>query len=117
MRVRHLILSAMAGFILASCQDLKLGDAFLEKAPSSEVDINTIYGDAVYARRALWAAYRTLPYGLPTDQGTCMQDDMLECLTDLNHSYLGYSYNGSGSTIPAYSPLVFEIEIVEEPED
>ncbi len=33
------------------------------------------------------------------------------------YSPLGYSYNGSGSTIPAYSPLVFEIEIVEEPED
>ena len=70
-----------------ACQDLKFGDAFLEKAPSSEVDINTIYGDAAYARRALWAAYRTLPYGLPTDQGTCMYDDVLECLTDLNQSY------------------------------
>ena len=54
----------MAGFLLVSCQDLKFGDAFLEKAPSGEVDLNTIYGDAVYARRALWAAYRTLPYGL-----------------------------------------------------
>ena len=33
------------------------------------------------------------------------------------YSPLGYSYNGSGSTIPAYLRLVFEIEIVEEPED
>ena len=96
MKGRLLIIACiLTGLVMNSCQDLKLGDAFLEKAPSSEVDINTIYGDAVYARRALWAAYRTLPYGLPTDQGTCMQDDMLECLTDLNHSYLGYSYNGS----------------------
>lgn len=95
MRIRNLILSAMAGFLLVSCQDLKFGDAFLEKAPSGEVDLNTIYGDAVYARRALWAAYRTLPYGLPTAVGTGMQNDMLECITDLNHSYLGYSYNGS----------------------
>lgn len=33
------------------------------------------------------------------------------------YSPLGYSYNGSGSTIPSYSPLVFEIDIVAEPED
>lgn len=33
------------------------------------------------------------------------------------YSPLGYSYNGSGSSIPAYSPLVFEIEIVAKPED
>lgn len=32
-------------------------------------------------------------------------------------SALGYSYNGSGASIPAYAPLIFEIEIVEEPED
>lgn len=31
------------------------------------------------------------------------------------YSDLGYGYNGSGN-IPAYSPLVFEIEIVEKPE-
>ena len=31
------------------------------------------------------------------------------------YSDLGYGYNGSGS-IPAYAPLVFEIEIVEKPE-
>lgn len=33
------------------------------------------------------------------------------------YSPLGYSYNGSGSSIPSYSPLVFEIEIVAKPED
>lgn len=33
------------------------------------------------------------------------------------YSPLGYSTSGSGSTIPAYSPLVFEIEIVEKPEE
>lgn len=33
------------------------------------------------------------------------------------YSALGYNYNGSGASIPAYAPLIFEIEIVEEPED
>lgn len=33
------------------------------------------------------------------------------------YSTLGYTYSGSGSTIPAYSPLIFEIEIVEAPKE
>jgi len=33
------------------------------------------------------------------------------------YSPLGYSYNGSGASIPAYAPLIFEIEIVANPED
>ena len=33
------------------------------------------------------------------------------------YSPLGYGYNGSGASIPGYSPLIFEIEIVAEPED
>lgn len=31
------------------------------------------------------------------------------------YSGLGYGYSGSGSAIPAYAPLTFEIEIVDEP--
>ncbi len=33
------------------------------------------------------------------------------------YSPLGYSYSGSGKSIPGYSPLIFEIEIVAKPED
>lgn len=31
------------------------------------------------------------------------------------YSPLGYSYSGSGASIPGYAPLIFEIEIVEKP--
>ena len=33
------------------------------------------------------------------------------------YSDLGYSYSGSGKTIPGYAPLIFEIELVDKPED
>ena len=33
------------------------------------------------------------------------------------YSDLGYSYSGSGKSIPGYAPLIFEIELVEKPED
>ncbi len=33
------------------------------------------------------------------------------------YSPLGYSYNGSGKSIPGYAPLIFEIEIVEKPKE
>lgn len=37
--------------------------------------------------------------------------------TGMFWSNFGYGYSGSGSTIPAYAPLIFEIEFTEEPED
>ena len=33
------------------------------------------------------------------------------------YSSLGYGYSGSGSSIPAYAPLIFEIELVAKPEE
>lgn len=33
------------------------------------------------------------------------------------YSDLGYSYSGSGKSIPGYAPLIFEIELVAEPEE
>lgn len=33
------------------------------------------------------------------------------------YTNLGYGYSGSGSSIPAYAPLIFEIELVAKPED
>lgn len=51
--IKHIFV--LAGFIgsFLSCQDLKFGDDFLEKAPSNDVDIDVIYSNAQYARTAL----------------------------------------------------------------
>ena len=37
--------------------------------------------------------------------------------TGMFYSGFGYSYSGSGDVIPAYAPLIFEIEFTEAPED
>ena len=38
-----------------------------------------------------------------------------EC-TGIFYSPLGYGYSGSGSSIPGYSPLIFEIKVADKPE-
>ena len=49
-----------------SCEDFALGEKFLQKPPSGDVTIDTIFSTAEYARRVLWYAYSKLPYGFST---------------------------------------------------
>ena len=93
-----------ASFYFGSCNDLKIGDDFLEKAPGADVTLDTIFASKQYAERALAAAYRHLPYGVmyswdPAEDKLGV--DLLESTTDLCQSYLGWGcgaerhyYNG-----------------------
>lgn len=49
-----------------ACEDLAFGDKFLQKPPSTDVTIDTVFSTAEYARRVLWYSYRYLPMGLET---------------------------------------------------
>ena len=82
------IIALMSLFI--SCEDFALGDKFLQKPPSGDVTIDTIFSNAEYARRVLWNSYSTLPYGVVTgyNYSSAMWMGNLEALTDLNHSHL-----------------------------
>ena len=97
--------------LIFSCQDLNFGDDLLKKPPSGDITIDDIYADADLARRTLWAAYQTLPYGLnlrdlywgnrghwptPAQVGANGQlnQDILESITDLNHSWQLSDFNG-----------------------
>ncbi len=62
--------------------------------------------------------------GSSSSDGSTVIDGFAYCLSKMKayekgvcafYSYLGYGYSGSGSTIPKYAPLTFEIEIVDEP--
>ena len=93
-----------ASFYFGSCNDLRIGDDFLEKAPGADVTLDTIFASKQYAERALAAAYRHLPYGVmyswdPAEDKLGV--DLLESTTDLCQSYLGWGcgaerhyYNG-----------------------
>ncbi|MDT0678333.1 RagB/SusD family nutrient uptake outer membrane protein [Autumnicola musiva] len=100
-----LILVMFIGVIQACTDFTPLGDNFLEKPPSQDVTIDTIFSRADLAQRFLTNNYRTLPYGpgivdAPYDRDK-LGRAMLASLTDINQSYLTTSganrhyYSGS----------------------
>ena len=98
----HVIILMLGLATTFSCEDLAFGDKFLQKPPSTDVTIDTIFSTAEYARRVLWYCYQYLPYGLETyGYWTTMYLGNLEGLTDLNCDNVGYSsvqtiyYNGN----------------------
>lgn len=79
--------------VLFSCEDFALGEKFLQKPPSGDVTIDTIFSNAEYARRVLWNCYDKLPFGLSSKgHYTAMKVGNIEGLTDLNNT----SVNDSG---------------------
>lgn len=85
-----------------ACEDLKFGDDFLEKAPSGDVTLDSIYSKKITAEGHLASAYRTLFYGFPlqwenADNRLFME--MLDALTDMVQGVSargsGYYYNGA----------------------
>ncbi|MFO7852746.1 MAG: RagB/SusD family nutrient uptake outer membrane protein [Bacteroidota bacterium] len=91
--IKNIFLIAILGALLSSCEELKFGNDFLEKEPSVDVTKNTIFSSLELAERYLWQGYRTLPYGLNLNwsaKGNKIGMDILESLTDLNHSFLSW---------------------------
>lgn len=92
--IKYIYLSVLStiAFTVVSCEDLKFGNEFLQKPPSSDVTIDTVFSSAEYARRMLWYSYQNMPFGLETPgYGTAMHLSTQEALTDLNQSTLTYS--------------------------
>ena len=100
--VQGLVLSLLLAMTM-SCEDFALGEKFLQKPPSTDVTIDTIFSTAEYARKVLWYSYSLMPYEFPTGYNftSAMWYGILEGLTDLNNSYLTWDgvsmlyYNGS----------------------
>lgn len=98
--IQGLMLSLLLAMTI-SCEDFALGEKFLQKPPSGDVTIDTIFSSAEYARDVLYYTYGMLPYGLPIGYNfkTGMWYGILEGLSDLNQSYLTWD----GVTMLYYS--------------
>ena len=79
---------------IASCtDDLKFGNAFLDKSPGEDITIDTVFSKAEFAQQFLWNSYSTLFYGLNwdwSDRGNRMGMGLPESLTDNFQSYLSW---------------------------
>lgn len=73
-------LSALASLFTA-CEDLKFGNAFLDKPIGTDITIDTVFAHKKYAEQALAEVYHSLPDYLPQD--TRLGWSTLETLTDL----------------------------------
>ena len=74
-----------------------MGDAFLEKAPGVDVNIDTVFTSAEYTRNFLWSAYGQL-YCTYTS-GNMMNGAPIDVLSDSYHCYVGW-----GGPIQSYYP-------------
>jgi len=92
-----LALMMSAGIFTACVDDIKVGNAFLEKAPGVDVNIDTVFKSAEYARNFLWSAYGQL-YCTYT-AGNMMNGAPIDVLSDSYHCYCGW-----GGPIQSYYP-------------
>ena len=93
-----LFLGICTFFSITSCVDrLAIGDAFLEKSPGVDVNIDTIFNNAEYTRNFLWSAYGQL-YCTYTN-GNMMNGAPIDVLSDSYHCYCSW-----GGPIQSYYP-------------
>ena len=93
-----LVLGICAAFFSTSCvEKLAVGDAFLEKAPGVDVNIDTVFSSAEYTRNFLWSAYGQI-YCTYTS-GNMMNGAPIDALSDSYHCYCTW-----GGPIQSYYP-------------
>lgn len=71
--------------IFSCVDDINFGDKSLEKAPSVDVNIDSIFSKGEYAKEFLWHMYGSL--NSPFTYNAMIGYNPLEALTDITHSY------------------------------
>ncbi|MCR4603190.1 MAG: RagB/SusD family nutrient uptake outer membrane protein [Prevotella sp.] len=94
----YMLALGMTTNIFTACvDDIDVGNAFLEKAPGVDVNVDTVFSKAEYARNFLWSAYGQL-YCTYTS-GNMMNGAPIDVLSDSYHCYVGW-----GGPIQSYYP-------------
>ena len=83
-----LALGMATGFFTACVDDFNVGNAFLEKSPGVDVNIDTVFSKAEYTRNFLWSAYGQL-YCTYTS-GNMMNGAPIDVLSDSYHCYVSW---------------------------
>ncbi len=93
-----LLTSTICAAMFSSCvEKFAVGDAFLEKAPGVDINIDTVFTSAEYTRNFLWSAYGQL-YSTYTS-GNMMNGAPIDVLSDSYHCYCSW-----GGPIQSYYP-------------
>lgn len=93
-----LLALVISSAMFSSCvEKFAIGDAFLEKAPGVDVNIDTVFTSAEYTRNFLWSAYGQL-YCTYTS-GNMMNGAPIDVLSDSYHCYVSW-----GGPIQSYYP-------------
>lgn len=106
---RNLMRFLPVGLIAASvsftgCEELKFGNSFLDQQPEQiGVNLDTVFSKKYYAMQVLTKSYTTLPYGIPVESDTRLGGDLLEAITDLSYTTLGWGGAKTQYYVGAYS--------------
>ena len=92
-----LTLGMTTGILTACVDEINVGNAFLEKSPGVDVNIDTVFSKAEYARNFLWSAYGQI-YCTYTS-GNMMNGAPIDVLSDSYQCYVGW-----GGPIQSYYP-------------
>ena len=85
----YILALGMASGILTACvDDINVGNAFLEKAPGVDINVDTVFSKAEYTRNFLWSAYGQL-YCTYT-AGNMMNGAPIDVLSDSYHCYVSW---------------------------
>ncbi len=86
---KYIVALMLGAGLTASCvDDFKVGDAFLEKAPGVDVNIDTIFSKAEYTRNFLWSAYGQI-YCTYTS-GNMMNGAPIDAISDSYQCYCNW---------------------------
>ena len=85
----YIVALGMTSCIFTACvDDFNVGDAFLEKAPGVDVNVDTVFAKAEYARNFLWGAYGQIYCTYTT--GNMMNATPIDALSDSYQCYCGW---------------------------